>query len=69
MTGASFYGGGLVTKQYSFAVKYNGKYYPPNTPIVEKVVEKVEKSAASAEKPVDKATEPVAKPKKVKKDV
>lgn len=49
---------------FDYAVKYNGKYYPPNTPIeksAEKVVPAVEKSVENVEK---------SKPKKakVKKD-
>lgn len=45
---------------FDHAVKYNGKYYPPNTPIEDEPVEAVEK-------PVEK---PAEKPKrgKVKKD-
>ena len=50
-----------MAKIFNHAVKYNGKYYPPNTPIVEKPVESVDTSTGV--KP-DKKT-----PKgKVKKD-
>lgn len=42
---------------FNYAVKYNGKYYPPNTPIVENNVEN------PAEKPAEKP-----KRSKVKKD-
>lgn len=41
---------------YGYAVKYNGKYYPPNTPIPEKKIEpQVE-------------TKPAARSKRVKGD-
>lgn len=49
---------------FDYAVKYNGKYYPPKTPIEkaeEKVVPPVEKSVETVEKPKPKKA-------KVKKD-
>lgn len=50
---------------FDYAVKYNGKYYPPNTPIVENPVEKVENEKEPApvvEKPVENVENP--KPRK-----
>ena len=50
---------------FNYAVKYNGKYYPPNVPIEKSV----EKGVSTVEKSVDDV-EKSAKPKKakVKKD-
>jgi len=45
-----------LSKVYQYAVKYNGKYYPPNTPIVEKAAEtkkpRAAKSGAKSKPPI-----------------
>ena len=64
---------------FNYAVKYKGKYYPPNTPIVETIVENVDnpgKETAAVENHVENvdnhseatAAKPKAKNGKVKKD-
>lgn len=45
---------------FKYAVKYNGKYYPANTPITEK--------EATVENPVETVENPKPKKGKVKKD-
>ena len=47
---------------YSYAVKYNGKYYPPNTPIDD------QKPAEIPAEPKGEAVESKPKKGKVKKD-
>lgn len=45
-----------MAKIFKYAVKYKGKYYPPNTPIVERAAESRKSRAA---KPVVESKPPI----------